>query len=44
MNLAEAYFLTRKENEWYEQPTSEELERLEDYEDKTCHIEQKICE
>lgn len=42
--VSEAYFLTRKENEWYEQPTSEELERLEDYEDKTCHIEQKICE
>lgn len=42
MWVAEAYFITRQENEWYQQPTSSE--QLEDYEDKTCSIEQKICE
>jgi len=42
--VSEAYFLIRKENEWYEQPTSEQLERLEDYEDMTCSIEKQICE
>ena len=44
MDNAEAYFLTRKENEWYQQPTSEQLEQLEEYGDKTCSIEKRICE
>jgi hypothetical protein len=44
MDIAEAYFLIRKENEWYQQPTSEELEQLQEYEDKTCSIEKMNCE
>ena len=41
---AVAFFLTRKENEWYQQPLSEELKhKFEDkFEDKTCSIEQRV--
>lgn len=42
--VSEAYFLTRKENEWYQQPTSEQIEDLAEYEDKTCSIEKRTCE